>query len=263
MVTLLRYRVLLTASIATLVVIFLSGCFHDDDSLPSDFVGDTVDTAFAVDPGASQDARINTVDDIDVFSFTLNSPGSLFVHTTGDLDTIGELFFVDAVFGVESIVSANDDISVATGNLNFQVSGETLPAGTYFVRVVPFPGSSLGPYTLISSLDAIGDTIATAFPVTSGVVQNSEINGGQDIDMYEIVCLAVCNITATTSGSTDTIGRLLDASGGVLDTSDDISFPDNLNFTLSGNSLAAASYFVEVSGFGATSGPYSLVVTAN
>lgn len=259
---LLRYRLSLTVPITFLMSFFLAGCFHDD-SVTVDLAGDTTDTALVVEPGTSQDAFINSVDDIDVYSFTLNSPASLFVQTTGDLDTIGELFFVDPVFGVESIVSANDDISLATGNLNFQVSGETLPAGTYFVRVVPFPGSPTGPYTLVSSLDLIGDSIATAFPVTSGVAQSAEINGGQDIDMFEVVCSAVCNISATTSGSTDTIGRLLDATGTVIDANDDISFPDNLNFTVLGTALAPASYFIEVSGFGATSGPYSLLVTVN
>lgn len=269
-----------------LIIVFfcvlLASCFHSDDSRPDD--GDTLEDATVIEPGDIIKASFKNEQDVDVFSITLTSTQTLSVYTTGIRDTLGELIYYDDTFDSLSTLSFADDIDPTCNDLNFQFTSISLPAGTYYVKVSIFPVSETGPgsyrlHTVIGeipdfSCDQIGDSIQTALALPAPAGLQPAINNGSDIDMFEVTCTLMCDITAFTtrvpgiSFDTDTHGRLLDALGGVLAENDDIQlsdppdpFNDNLNFSVTATNLAPGNYYIEVSGFDLfTAGFYGLTV---
>ena len=84
--------------------------------------GNTFDTATTLSLGASEEGRIDPSNDIDMFKLDLSDasePTTVRLYTTGDLDTVGQLYDSDGNY-----LKGNDDY----GGLNFQIV-ETLPSG--------------------------------------------------------------------------------------------------------------------------------------
>ncbi len=88
-------------------------------------------------PYTSSGFSLSSSQDIDCFSFTLNSERSVTISTTSSIDTVGGLYTSGG-----SLIEENDDVS--DSNSNFEIS-RTLSAGTYYVEVSEFFGDT-GPY---------------------------------------------------------------------------------------------------------------------
>jgi uncharacterized caspase-like protein len=88
---------------------------------------------------------------------------------------------------------------------------------------------------------------------------NGAINTAGDVDMFAVTIPAAGFLNAFSGGTTDVVGRVLNASGTQLAENDDIS-STNRNFAMR-TPINAGTYFVEVRHFGRTStGAYGINV---
>ena len=118
----------LNADAAMLQVIDKYGNFvRQDFSLPSYDDGDTAADATPLPLDSSLAGEIETSTDVDYFRIEVNGPGTLVVHTTGSLDTMGELQDSSG-----AILASNDDTS--GNNRNFRIK-HAVTAGTYYIKV--------------------------------------------------------------------------------------------------------------------------------
>ena len=95
-------------------------------------------TGTTLSSNASLSGQISYLGDVDYFTITLPTSGSIRVNTTGALDTYGQLF--DAT-GAQ--LAFNNDL----GDRNFSIT-RALNAGTYHVAVSHFGDKATGSYTL-------------------------------------------------------------------------------------------------------------------
>ena len=79
--------------------------------------------------------------DVDYFEFTLTSKTGMFIWTTGDLDTVGELQSSSGM-----VIDSDDDDPSSDAPLNFFMH-QTLAAGTYRIKVSSY-GEATGSYVL-------------------------------------------------------------------------------------------------------------------
>ncbi len=190
--------------------------------------------------------------DRDVFQIILPSRGYLELETSGGTDTLGRLRDSNG-----NIIINNDDDGPS---LNFNISGLSLPAGTYYIDVGGFGDFVTGPYSLSSSFiaDDHGNSNAEATIASTGSQFNGNINNNQDFDFFSVTLAQAGALTALTTGSTDTFIEIFDANGLSLGTNDDDELGTDLNANLALN-LPSGIYFVSVSGFSADDqGVYTL-----
>ncbi|MCB1230902.1 MAG: pre-peptidase C-terminal domain-containing protein [Verrucomicrobiae bacterium] len=110
-----------------------------------------------------------------------------------------------------------------------------------------------------SSLDDHGDTIATAttVPTNSTTFGALEEAGDKDVFRFQITSGSL-DIAISTTGATDTAGRLLNSSGGQIASA--TSGGTGGNFRIDRN-LGPGTYYVEVSGEGGATGAYQLSIS--
>jgi thermitase len=113
----------------------------------------------------------------------------------------------------------------------------------------------------VNPQDDHGDTLATATSVSMPSTTNGAIHRAGDPDVFRFVINSSLEVTATTTGTTDTFGELMNVSGTVLASNNDAN--GSLNFRLV-STLNAGTYYVRVrhSSSSATSGAYQLVLTS-
>ena len=129
-----------------------------------------------------------TAGDTDYFRITLDRPGTLLLHTSGGIDTVGRL--EDASGGE---LASNDD--GGTGR-NFRIE-RSLSAGTYYVRVRGFGSSTAGSYTLHARFTA------DQLPGASGDVRVS-LTWNADVDLDIFVTNPCDQILGYREGTTNT-----------------------------------------------------------
>ena len=109
------------------------------------------------------------------------------------------------------------------------------------------------------SVDDHGNNQGSATSVAPKSNTAGMLGTGGDIDYFVVTLPTAGVISVSTKGSTDTKGRLLDASGSVLATDDDSGSATNFRIVRSG--LAAGAYTIAVEGKSSdTTGPYELAV---
>ena len=205
--------------------------------------GNTRSEATQVSLGSSASGSLSE-NDVDYFVIEMPSAGVLVATTTSSMDTYGSILDVDG-----NILAEDDDRG---GLLNFRVSAD-LGAGTYYIQVKASEialGSTVGDYTL-----QVTDIRSGANRVPLGGAIGGLISGLDDVDYFVIELPSAGVLEATTTGSTDTYGILLDESGNPLAGDDDSG--EDLNFLLS-TSVDTGIYYLRVGGF--TSGNYTLFV---
>lgn len=105
---------------------------------PADDHGNSRSGATAISVNATVEGKLESPDDVDYFTFTIENDGSVVIESLGLTDTIGTLYDSD---GRE--LQTDDDGGSA---YNFSLSME-LTAGTYYVSVVGYEGE-VGDYSL-------------------------------------------------------------------------------------------------------------------
>ena len=108
--------------------------------------------------------------------------------------------------------------------------------------------------------DDHGDTLADATPITLGTTVTGLISPGGDVDVFrfEITGASVDVWIYTRGGIDDTIGDLYDGNGRQIASGDDSDLSDNPFHFYIGENLDPGTYYIEVSGYDTTTGPYSL-----
>ena len=204
---------------------------------PSDH-GDTRAEATRLQPDTEEAGDLDRAGDVDYFRIEVAEAGRLTVETTGPTDTVG--YLQDA----QGRPLAEDDNAGADDN--FRIVRQ-VPAGTYYVGVVGAPRQRV---------DDHGDTAEEATGVgldssTAGVLEQDG-----DVDYFRVTVTQAGTLTLETSGTTDTHGSLLSATGTTLAENDDAGTDDNFRIV---HQVTAGTYYVAVRGYDANeTGAYTL-----
>lgn len=143
-------------------------------------------------------------------------------------------------------------------------SDETCVDGTTyfgeFRQFYPHIEDWFAPATDITSEvdDDHGNTTDTATLIPLGATSMGKIDSADDLDYFRVEVIEPGELEVFTSGSLDTVGRLLDKDGIEIAANDDEgSFSYNFNIT---KEVEAGTYFVEVDGYRSLTGEYNLHV---
>ena len=205
---------------------------------PSDH-GDTRAEATRLQPDTEEAGDLDRVGDVDYFRIEVAEAGRLTVETTGPTDTVG--YLQDA----QGQPLAEDDNAGADDN--FRIVRQ-VPAGTYYVGVVGGPAQF--------SVDDHGNTAEEATRVGLDSTTAGVIEQGSDVDYFRITVTQAGTLTVETTGTTDTHGALLSATGTTLAENDDAGAGDNFRIV---HQVTAGTYYVAVRGYDANeTGSYTL-----
>lgn len=204
---------------------------------PSDH-GDTRAEATRLQPDTEEAGDLDRPGDVDYFRIEVAEAGRLTVETTGPTDTVG--YLQDA----QGQPLAEDDNAGADDN--FRIVRQ-VPAGTYYVGVVGAPRQRV---------DDHGNTTEEATRVGLDSTTAGVIEQGSDVDYFRITVTQAGTLTLETSGTTDTHGSLLSATGTTLAENDDAGAGDNFRIV---HQVTAGTYYVAVRGYDANeTGSYTL-----
>ena len=209
---------------------------------------------------AGSAAGVLTAGDEDCFIVVVPAAataGRLTAWTTGDTDTYGTLY--DSSYGV---IDENDDWFLSSTDFNFLVTHDAASPGRYYVRVRGYDSDESGSYTI--HVDDHGDSIESAtvdwVPVGFDFVANAgSIAAPGNRDFFAIFLFDAALTSVSTTGSMDTYGILYDGEGAKI--AEDNDGGPGRNFRIE-RSLGAGIYFVEVRGFGNSTGSYEVGVGA-
>ena len=121
--------------------------YYDEDGGGDDH-GDSPSAATPLAVGSSQSGQIEPGGDVDYFRVQVSESGDLTVHTTGSLDTKGQL--EDSAGGV---LARDDD---GGDGYNFRIA-HAVSAGTYYLKVEGSNATTTGSYTIHASVRSGGD----------------------------------------------------------------------------------------------------------
>ena len=245
------------------------GPWSDTDTGTTTDYGGTTATATELTLGSSLPGSLDPANDKDVFRIVLTSDADLWVYTTGDLDTVGEL--LDS--GGAPVVDSNSG-TLLDSPRGFGIR-EELSAGAYYVRVSSYLARAAGSYAIhAQTVTDPGDTIATATTVTLDSATPGRIGpeggspaGGGDADVFTFELDATTDVWVVAigrneikGGPLDTVGKLLDAGEIQQASNDDGHFLlERTGGFMFRRQLAEGTYYIRVNGFGKLAvGPYTL-----
>ena len=213
---------------------------HAEEAPPDDHAN-TTDGATPIALGSSVTGRIFPGLDVDMFKLDLSGASELTtvrLYSTGDLATLGQLYDSDG-----STLSSN----AYHRDGNFQIV-ETLPSGIYYVSVEGYYYSRIGDYTLHAEEvppDDHANTTDGATPITLGSSVTGSIDPDFDVDMFKLDLSGESEpitVRLYTSGNLNTVGRLYDNDGTLLQDNDDY-YGQNFQIV---ETLASGIYYVSV-----------------
>ena len=222
--------------------------YVENDPSPPDDHGDRcipATTATVVGANSTTAGRLETRGDVDAFRFELPSAGRLQVQTTGSTDTVGRLYR-------GTLRGSDDDGGTGT---NFRITEAEAQAGTWCVEVGGYRNAT-GPYTLQVEFSSNGGPIDVGVPSTTP--GRLETQDDVDVFRFELPSADRLLLRVQTTGSTDTVGRLL-YRGTTLRGSDDDG-GTGTNFRITEAEAQAGTWHVEVRGYRNATGPYTLHV---
>ena len=133
----------------------------------SDVHSDMLSSATSLALGGSASGQIDPGSDVDYFSVQVSGSGTLTVHTTGDLDTTGEL-----QNSAGSAVASDDD---GGSGRNFRIE-HTVNSGTYYIKVGSYR-SHTGSYTIHVEFAGSGDMVSDDEDSTDSTDDDNGDNG--------------------------------------------------------------------------------------
>ncbi len=212
-------------------------------------------TATKLALGRSLPGRIDTGGDEDRFRIVLQEQTDLWLYTTGEADTAGELT------SGGTLLHSNGDGQLPPNPRNFSLR-EVVDAGTYYVIVRGQQGAAPVDYRLHAvAVQAVGSS--TPKTVELGSLTPARLVRRGWVDRFKIVLTEAIDVWVMSIGATDTVGELYDAADELIADSDDGSLPGNyLGFNLRAQ-VDAGTYYIRVEGFAAREdGPYILYTAA-
>ena len=202
--------------------------------------GGTRGNATTIPPGRSMGGYIDVGTDVDYFRINLTESTGLFIFTSGDTDTVGELQSSGG-----SVLESGDDSNLALGPWNFLIWRSVSP-GTYYIKVSG-SGDETGAYVL--HVRTIGDSTGrtNATPIQLDGFRNALIDPRGDEDYFTFTLDTETDVIIRSTGSFDTVAELQDSNGTVLFSSDD-GYLSTLQFLIRAR-LQAGTYYVKARGF--------------
>ena len=136
----------------------------------------------------------------------------------------------------------------------------------YTVRAKNSMGESTDSDEITATPDDHSNTRAgaTPIPLGPGIIANLHSTGDTDYFSVEIPAASTINpveIIATTTGTTDTVGRILNSRGGRI--ASDGGDETDQNFRAAATVMASGTYYIEVKGQNSATGNYFLTVSAS
>ena len=218
--------------------------------------GNTRAAATSVTAGANVWGAIDPADDEDYFSFSVSRTADYWIHTLGDLDTVGELLDSNGM-SIES-----DDYSGVLPSTDNFFLWRKLQSGTYYIKVTGY-GSTDEPYIL--SVREITDATSRSNAATLEINGSASgtIDPEDDQDYFKLELSETTEVAIRASGFPDTVGELQNSSGTVIASNDDGYLPSNRRTFLIRENLSTGVYYVKVSSYAASSsGAYSVYAAA-
>ena len=215
----------------------------------------TTDRATVLSLDTPEPGRIEREGNVDYFSLEIDAPTDVNIFTTGNnLNTIGRL-----INSVGTELTSDDQSGT---NDNFLIR-RLLERGTYYIEVSG-SGTETGDYRL--RVDTVGDDVltdhgdtretATTLTLTVDTSVSGRIDPADDVDYFRIDISTTIFVDIFTTGNLDTIGRLLDNTGNLLQNNDqqpDAGQPEVLNNFRIHDRLGSGTYYIEVTGFNSNS----------
>lgn len=217
-----------------------------------DDYGNSTGAAYRVAPNSTTSGAISSGSDVDFFRIDLSSRGRLALRTNGSTNTVGTLYSATG-----AVIGSNNDGCNNGGNFCLT---RTLNAGTYYLKVDGYGTTITGAYSFVSrfTVDDYGDSRGEAQAVAPNSTRSGRINSGTDVDFFKVTLPRSGYLLLRTTGATNTVGTLYNASGAQLAINDNGCW-NGSNFCI-GRTLAAGTYYVKVDGYGTTlTGAYSFV----
>lgn len=196
-------------------------------------------------------ASIAQPGEVNVFSFVVPAAGNYTIETQGSTDVVTRLYGPN---NMAAFITEDDDSGAAQ---NSRIVS-TLSAGTYYVRVRHYSGSSVGSY----SISVKGSTPQPVVPVIqiNGPAVQGVIAAANESDVYTFTVTAAGVHTIETAGNTDCLITLFGPDSQTAFIAQDDDSGPGFNSRIVVN-LATGTYYVRVAHYSPTgTGPYSISV---
>jgi len=196
-------------------------------------------------------ASIGQAGEVDVYSFTLATQGSYVIETEGSTDVVATLYGPN---DMEALIAEDAD----SGPGRNPRIARVLTAGTYYVRVRHYSGSSTGNYGI--SVRGSGpqpgmQTVQVDGPPVPGTLSNAN-----ERDMYTFTITAPDSYTIETQGSTDCFLSLFGPNNQETFITQDDDSGSGTNSRIV-TTLAVGTYYAQVRHYSPTgTGSYSISV---
>ena len=218
---------------------------------------DSCFTARLLNANGQHGNRLGFYDRSDYHRLQSYSRGALAVEITGDVDAVGELLDSQGRLldrGSKGVGSENQRIErhIDDRLYYFQITAGGEVFGAYTLRTTHTPGTGG------AARDRDDDTAERATPLPLGVEVSDAIDEPGDDDWWLFETRTSGRFIIETTGSTDTLGRLMDRSVELVAADDDSG--EGRNFRIDdGAVVEAGAYYLRVTGSSSFfTGPYSL-----
>ena len=220
-----------------------------------DLAGNTLATARDITIGATPTTYsdfVDSTDSNDYYRFSLGTTSDFSLNLTGLSDDADVSLLDSNGSEITSSTNGSNDSESITRQLN---------AGTYFVQVYPYSGSTNYNLSLAAVPDNAGNTLATARDITIGATTTSysDFVGSTDSnDYYRFSLGTTSNFSLNLTGlSDDADVSLLDSNGSVITSSTN---GNNSSESIT-RQLSAGTYFVRVYPYSGSTN-YNLTLSA-
>ena len=223
--------------------------------------GNSKSAATTLSLGSSMEGSIDPEDDEDYYKIVAPSNTDLWVYTSGELDTTGELFR-----SAGTVITRNYDGRLVDHPLGFSIRRQS-SSGTYFVKVTSHTGQYTGSYTIhTEAVVDPGIDPATAKTIeldskSAGSI-SGHLGGSYNLDMFKFTLSASTEVWIVVAGRFDSNMILYDSTATTIATNDNSGWTFNRYASMIRRTLSMGTYYVEVLGdSGVDVGSYTLYLT--
>jgi len=184
---------------------------------------DVFENATSIKAGTHRLSAIDVEGDLDCYRITPSRDGNYRVYTSGETDTLIDLFNSE----YNLISSSDDDVSGINGN-NADISVCLYKNRTYYVRVQHAYEDGVGQYVL--GYEFTDDDNEEDIPLVHNQKQRGYIDYQRDEDVYVFIPTTTDEYTFSTTGNNDMFAILCD-SNGLISFDRDSGIGDNCSIT--------------------------------
>ena len=205
--------------------------------------GNDMASATALAVGETLRGRVDPRTDDDYFTFELASTKDVWIYTTGDLDTAGELFNSNG-----SKINANDNVRLINAPHNFGIL-HRLNRGTYYAKVGSGGSGGTGEYALhMETPVRPGRSLETAAPIQVNSAAPGWLLSDDDEDWFRLDLTGDTRIWVSETSSQIIKGELLDSDGQTIVSNDNSYLEGDEGGFVLWEDLDAGTYYIRVRG---------------